>query len=236
MEAQYDACMDEQEVERQYERWLRSRSPVALYVRWYLRHRRPREAARLWEQVGAGTYPRVLDVGCAGGFYLLDAHRRGHGLELLAGVDLSETLLDEARSRLAAVAAHTGVVLERSGATTLPFVDASFDAVLSNGMAKYLDDADLRRFCSEAFRVLAPGGRACVAEFARPVGWGTRVDLERIGIPMAHLRAGEALAAALREAGFTDEGRFEVDRIRRIPLAYEGAVGTRPGTRVSAGA
>jgi SAM-dependent methyltransferase len=227
--------MDEREVEGQYERWLRSRSPVALYVRWYLRHRRPREAARLWEQVGPGIYPRVLDVGCAGGFYLLDAHRRGHGGELMAGVDLSETLLGEARARLAEVAAHTEVVLERSSATGLPFEDASFDVVLSNGMAKYLDDADLRRFCSEVFRVLAPGARACVAEFARPVGWGARVDLERIGIPTAHLREGEELAAALSEAGFADVSRFEVDRIRRIPLAYEGAVGTRPGTRGSAG-
>jgi SAM-dependent methyltransferase len=227
--------MDEREVEGQYERWLRSRSPVALYVRWYLRHRRPREAARLWEQVGPRIYPRVLDVGCAGGFYLLDAHRRGHGGELMAGVDLSETLLGEARARLAEVAAHTEVVLERSSATGLPFEDASFDVVLSNGMAKYLDDADLRRFCSEVFRVLAPGGRVCVAEFARPVGWGARVDLERIGIPTAHLREGEELAAALSEAGFADVSRFEVDRIRRIPLAYEGAVGTRPGTRGSAG-
>jgi len=228
--------MDEREVEGQYERWLRSRFPVALYVRWYLRHRRAREAARLWEQVGPGTYPRVLDVGCAGGFYLLDAHRRGHGGELMAGVDLSETLLAEARARLSEVAADTKIVLERSSATGLPFVAASFDAVLSNGMAKYLDDADLRRFCSEAFRVLAPGGRVCVAEFARPVGWGARVDLERIGIPTGHLRQGEELAAALSEAGFADVGRFEVDRIRRIPLTYEGAVGTRPGTRATAGA
>jgi SAM-dependent methyltransferase len=216
------------EVESQYESWLRGRTPVALYVRWYLRHRRPREADRLWQQVGPGVCPRVLDVGCAGGFYLLDAFGRGHGSDVLAGVDLSPTLLAEARSRLEAVSGQTRVVLERSSAMALPFEPDSFDVLLSNGMVKYLDDEELRLFLDEAHRVLSPAGRICVAEFARPVGWGTRVDLDRLGIPTPHLRAGAELAAALAAAGFANARAFEVDRIRRIPLAYEGAVAIRP--------
>jgi SAM-dependent methyltransferase len=223
------------EVENQYESWLRGRTPVALYVRWYLRHRRPREADRLWQQVGPGVYPRVLDVGCAGGFYLLDAFERGHGVGMLAGVDLSPTLLAEARSRLEAVSGQTRVVLERSSATALPFERDSFDVLLSNGMVKYLDDEELQLFLGEALRVLAPAGRICVAEFARPVGWGARVDLDQLGIPTTHLRAGGELATALAEAGFVSAHAFDVDRIRRIPLAYEGAVATRPGCDTRSG-
>lgn len=221
-------------VEKQYEGWLRGRSPVALYVRWYLRHRRPREAARIWERIGPGNHPRVLDVGCAGGFYLRDAYERGHGTELLAGVDLSQTLLREARARLADLPEHTTVVLERASATDLPFEDAAFDVVISNGMVKYLDEPGIGRFFEEALRVLAPSGRLCLAEFGPPVGWGTRIDLDRLGIPTAHLRTREELAAALRRAGFVDVRPFEVDRIRRIPLTYEGAVGSRPADEVSA--
>lgn len=228
--------MEVREVEAQYERWLRGRSPVALYVRWYLRHRKPREAARIWERIGAGCYPRVLDAGCAGGFYLEDAYRRGHGATLLAGVDLSETLLAEAAVRLVRAAAGTHVVLERAAATDLPFGDGSFDAVLSNGMVKYLDDAGLDRFCAEARRVLAPSGRLCVAEFGPPVGWGGRVDLGRVGIPTEHLRTRGELASAFGRAGFAEVRAFDVKRIRRIPLAYVGAAGSRPVTDEPAGA
>jgi SAM-dependent methyltransferase len=223
------------EVESQYESWLRGRTPVALYVRWYLRHRRPREADRLWLQVGPGVYPRVLDVGCAGGSYLLDAFERGHGSDVLAGVDLSPTLLAEARTRLEAVSGQTRVVLERSSATALPFEPDSFDVLLSNGMVKYLDDEELQLFLDEAHRVLSPAGRICVAEFARPVGWGARFDLDRLGIPTSHLRAGAELATAMEGTGFENAFAFEVDRIRRIPLAYEGAVATRPGHDAGSG-
>ena len=219
--------MEPREVESQYEGWLRGRSPVALYVRWYLRHRRPREAARIWEQIGTGIYPRVLDVGCAGGFYLRDAHERGHGGETLAGVDLSETLLEEARLRLAGISDDTHVVLERASATSLPFQGDVFDVVVSNGMVKYLDDDELGCFFAEARRILVRGGHLCIAEFARPVGWGRIIDLDRIGIPTAHLRTGDQLANALARAGFIDVRSFDVDRIRRIPLTYEGAAGIR---------
>ncbi|GEM_PF-4058945 len=220
--------MDEKDVDGQYGTWLSGRSPVALYVRWYLRHRKPREAGELWEQIGTGVFPKVLDAGCAGGFYLLDAYERGQGTSMLAGVDLSDTLLAEARSRLESVSAHISVRLMRASATKLPFGEASFDVVLSNGMVKYLDDGALERFVSEAGRVLVSGGRLCVAEFGRPVGWGKHVSLARLGIPMEHLRTAEELACVLAGAGFVDVRGFDIARIRRIPLTFEGSVGTRP--------
>ena len=216
-------------VRAQYERWLRGRTPVALYVRWYLRHGGARYARDLFDALSPSRFERVLDVGCATGFYLQWAFDHGYGSKVLAGVDLCPGMLEEASARLKpARRAGVEVLLVEGSATALPFPDASFDTLVCSGMVKYLDDAMLDRFLQEATRVLETGGRIALAEFGRIVSrQAALMPPERIGIPTDHLRTDRELSEALSVHGFTGVRELSLSRLRRLPFTYEGAVGTR---------
>jgi len=219
----------EERVHAQYETWLAGYTPVALYVRWYLRHGGARYAAPLFVALGDERFPRVLDVGCATGFYLKWAFDHGHGSRLLAGVDLSPVLLAEAAARLRpAREAGVDVLLHEASATDLPFPDDSFDALICNGVIKYLDDEMLSSFLNEAARVLRGGGRLAVADFDQPVALQSAVMPPGwLGIPTDYLRSADALCQALIDHGFKDAAPISLNRVRQIPFTYAGAVGTR---------
>lgn len=107
---------------------------------------------------------RVLDLGCGAGLdSLIAASAVGEG-GLVVGVDLAEEMVARAR-RTAGEAGIGNVRFERAEAEALPFGD-EFDAVLVNGLLNLCPDksAVLR----EVRRVLRAGGRAVVAEIARP--------------------------------------------------------------------
>lgn len=216
-------------VRSQYEDWLSGWSPVALYVRWYLRHGGARYAEDLFEAMGPPPIARVLDVGCATGFYLLWAYEHGYGKETLAGLDLCPGMLGEAASRLdPARRSGVEILLAEGSATELPFPDGTFDALLCNGVAKYLDDEMLGGFLGEAKRVLVSGGRLAIADFGRAVpAQAAIISPRRLGIPTNHLRTEQQLCDALTERGFSSVRGVPLKRLRRIPLTYEGAVGVR---------
>ena len=220
----------EARVRSQYEMWLSSRSPIALYVRWYLRHGGPRYAEDLFGAMGSSAIDRVLDVGCATGFYLEWAFEHGHGTVRLAGLDLSPLLLEEAAARLEeARRAGVDVRLVQGSATALPFPDGTFDALLCNGVAKYLDDEMLGAFLGEAWRVLATGGGLAIADFGRTVPVQAAITSpRRLGIPTEHLRTDRQFCNVLTERGFSSVRGVPLKRLRRIPLTYEGAVGIKP--------
>ena len=93
--------------------------------------------------VGDGAFSRAFCTVWSGG---LDLH----------GVDVSEVMLTEARSRLEAVGVHA--TLWRSDACDLPFEDGFFDLVFSAHMLEHLPSP--QRALSETRRVLARGGAA----------------------------------------------------------------------------
>ncbi|MBE0418241.1 MAG: class I SAM-dependent methyltransferase [Coriobacteriia bacterium] len=219
----------EERVRAQYETWLGGRTPVALYVRWYLRHGGARDAPQLFGAMGGGPFGRVLDVGCATGFYLRWAFDHGHGHRVLAGVDLSTVMLSEAAARLCpAREAGVDVRLHQASATALPFPDGSFDALICNGVAKYLDDDMFSAFLVEAARVLTSGGKVAVADFGRPVALQSVImPPGRFGIPVDYLRPSDTLCEALADHGFEGVTPVGLKRVRRIPLTYEGAVAAR---------
>jgi len=74
------------------------------------------------------------------------------------GLDLSADLLTKARGRLGAA---PNVALHRGNAESLPYADASFDAVFGSSVLHHLD---LDRALHEALRVLRPGGRCAFTE------------------------------------------------------------------------
>jgi ubiquinone/menaquinone biosynthesis C-methylase UbiE len=102
----------------------------------------------------------VLDAGTGTGRMLeLLAPHIGRGV----GIDVSPEMLAIARDRLARIgAAHCQVRL--GDVYRLPLTSAAFDAVIFHQVLHYLDDppAALR----EAQRVLRPGGRILIVDFA----------------------------------------------------------------------
>lgn len=105
---------------------------------------------------------RVLDLGCGGGHASFAA--APHAGEVVA-YDLSADML-AAVSAEAARRGLSNIVTRQGAAESLPFADASFDAVLTRMSAHHWSDvgAGLR----EARRVLKPGGRAMFIDVSAP--------------------------------------------------------------------
>lgn len=101
---------------------------------------------------------RTLDVGCGEGRLARDLAALGHDV---VGIDASPTMIAAAR------AAAPEVELHVADAAALPFRDASFGLVVAFMSLQDVDD--LTGAIHEAARVLAPGGRFCLA-ILHPLG------------------------------------------------------------------
>ena len=84
----------------------------------------------------------------------------------VCGVDASPEMLARARSKAARAAVE--VRFEDAAAQALPFGDASFDLALGTMMLHHLGRAARRELASELRRVVRPGGRVLLVDFARP--------------------------------------------------------------------
>ena len=79
----------------------------------------------------------------------------------MTGIDMTQEMLAKARAAAAEVKA-TNVEFVEGEAERLPFPDASFDVVISNGVIDLIPDKDA--VFTELYRVLAPGGRIQIAD------------------------------------------------------------------------
>ena len=104
---------------------------------------------------------RVLDLGSgAGTDSLVAAQMVGPGGRV-TGIDMTPQMVAKARAAAAELGASNVEFLEGE-AEQLPFEDASFDVVISNGVIDLIPDKDA--VFAELYRVLEPGGRIQVAD------------------------------------------------------------------------
>ena len=119
---------------------------------------------------GFGAARSIFEVGCGTG-RVAERLLRDHcpAEACYRGVDVSTTMVDIARERLA-VYADRATVTTTDGACAYESPTASYDRVLATYVFDLLAPAAIRAGLAEAHRMLRPGGRLCVAGLT----WGTR--------------------------------------------------------------
>lgn len=179
----------------------------------------------------------VLDLGSGSGTDLFGASVRVGESGRVVGVDITHEQLDKA-TRLRDHGGFSKVEVVEAHIEELPFDDASFDAVISNGVINLSPHKG--RVFAEAARVLRPGGRLAISDIVsgRALKERTRrnVDLWAACIAGAIPRKNylEAIAAqGLRiEEVHHNDYRFTSERALEACSIYEvesiSLVATRP--------
>lgn len=131
-----------------------------------LRGREPQLRRRLLDLSGLRSGEAVLDVACGTGTLAILAKKTVGRSGLVCGIDASPEMLARARSK--AARAGIEVRFENAAAQALPFADSSFDLALGTMMLHHLGRAARRELAAELHRVVRPGGRVLLVDFARP--------------------------------------------------------------------
>lgn len=118
----------------------------ALFAQW---------GPRIAEAAAIEPGQDVLDVGCGTGVLALAAAKRAGAGGRVVGLDPNEQMLAVARRKPAAVTWQPG------RAESLPFADASFDAVVSQFALMFFESKPTA--IAEMLRVLRPRGRLAIA-------------------------------------------------------------------------
>ena len=105
-------------------------------------------------------HPKILDVGCG----TADLSLAFSPLGQVVGCDFCYPMLRIGADKIAGN--HRQISLLGADALQLPFIDASFDAVVSAFVLRNL--ADMERGIREMHRILRPGGVIGILEFGMP--------------------------------------------------------------------
>ena len=144
----------------------------------------------LIDRADLSTAQRVLDVGCGTGSLAI-AIKRAHPSLFVTGIDPDPLALARANGK----AARAGVEIhfDRGFGDELPYAAASFERVFSSFMLHHLSPALQRKLLAEVLRVLSPGGRLLLTDFA---------SSEHGRVFGQRLQGAERIEADLRALGF----------------------------------
>jgi arsenite methyltransferase len=104
---------------------------------------------------------RVLDLGCGAGTDSLIAALQVGAEGSVTGIDMTPEMIEKAREGAAELGV-SNVTFVVGEAEELPFDDANFDVVISNGVIDLIPDKET--VFSSIYRVLEPGGRIQIAD------------------------------------------------------------------------
>jgi demethylmenaquinone methyltransferase / 2-methoxy-6-polyprenyl-1,4-benzoquinol methylase len=164
----------------------------------------PRWRRFLVSRVPVGGQDRVLDVATGTAAVAIELARRT-GCRVV-GLDQSREMLETGRRRVEAAGFADRIELVEGVADSLPFEDASFQALTFTYLLRYVEDPEATM--RELARVLRPGGTIAMLEFGVPRGlarpaWELYV---RIGLPAVGAivspgwrRVGSFLGPSIRE-------------------------------------
>ena len=167
---------------------------------------------------------RVLDLCTGTGDLAIAAMRARPPASRVVGVDFSGAMLRVGENKLRKALLTNRIAMVQGDATRIPVAGASVDAVTIGFGIRNVED--MAAACAELIRVLRPGGRLAILEFAVPTlpvfsafyGWYVRRVLPQIGRVLsrndsayAYLPASISAFATpdefvkiLRQAGFSE--------------------------------
>jgi arsenite methyltransferase len=166
-----------------------------------------------FDLAGLAAGEEVLDLGSGSGADVFCAAVAVGESGRVVGVDFTDEQVAKA-TRLADRDGFSHVEFLEARIDDLPFDDASFDVVISNGVIN-LSPVKHRVF-AEAARVLRPGGRLAIADIVsgRPLKERTRRNVELWAACIAGAIPRRSYIEAIEDAG------FEVKDVRENPYEF----------------
>ncbi|MCL4848444.1 MAG: methyltransferase domain-containing protein [Acidobacteria bacterium] len=174
--------IDEQAIKAHADRRFRSEYDYALFEYY-----RSAKVFAFLDRAGVRVEGRVLDAGCGGGGMPLSLADEA---TLVVGIDLVDRFAD-AGTRLADELGRPNLTFAQADGQALPFVDESFDAVLSHAVIEHVADAP--RYLRECRRVLKPGGWMYLSTAPYLSFAGAHLPRLKVPVPL-HLLLGRRVA------------------------------------------
>jgi len=142
----------------------------------------------------------VLDLGCGGGLDCFLALQEVGEEGYVIGVDMTPEMIKLAREN-AQKAGFTNVEFRLGEIEHLPVADESIDVIISNCVINL--SLDKQQVFREAYRVLKPGGRICIADVVAtaPIPAEIKNNLEISGC-IAGAEEKDKIAEMLSQTGF----------------------------------
>ncbi len=175
--------------------------------------------AELLARAGVAPGDHLLDVGTGPGYLALAASRLVAPGGAAVGIDASPEMID--RARTLATRGRSDVEYLAATAESLPFDDDTFDVVVSRLVFHHLPGDVKKQALSEIARVLRPGGRLLIADFASPAA-------KRAHHVVAHLLGNHPVAGATLEKQISDAGFTQLTSGRLMHGMLAGVAARTP--------